>query len=62
MNHPWMQGEMPTRDQVVAEFAQRKKQVDAAVENDKEQKHSDQASRGERRAMRNANAGKEELK
>lgn len=57
-----MQGPVPSLEQVQAEFSQRKQQVDAAVDKDKESKQSDQASRGAQRVMRNANAAKEEMK
>lgn len=32
MNHPWMQGPTPTEEEVLAEFEQRQKSVDAEIE------------------------------
>jgi len=38
MNHPWMQGPTPTEEEVLAEFEQRQKSVDAGIENNRQQK------------------------
>lgn len=41
MNHVWMQGPVPSHEEVIAEFKQRKVEVDAQVDKDKDSKMSD---------------------
>jgi len=44
MNHPWMQGPTPTEEEVLAEFEQRQKSVDAEIENNRQQKLMEKAN------------------
>ena len=38
MNHPWMQGPVPSANEIKADFTQRKAAVDAEAHNEREQK------------------------
>lgn len=62
LEHPWMNEETPSEEQVVNEFAERKKAVDESVKSEKEDKRSEQASRNAQRVMRSGGASKEEAK
>lgn len=44
MNHPWMQGSIPTEEEVFAEFEQRQHDVDAEIENNRQQKLMEKAN------------------
>ena len=44
-NHPWMQGPVPTKDKVVAEFKKRDATVKAQMEADKQEKDAEKAKR-----------------
>lgn len=44
MNHPWMMGPVPTSEEVFAEFEKRQIDVDAEIENNRQQKLIDKAN------------------
>ena len=59
LEHPWMQGDTPSKDDIVAEFAERKKKVDAQAKEEKEEKSG---GRSGGKVMRSGGAGAEEAK
>eukprot|EP00356_Strombidium_inclinatum_P007966 CAMPEP_0170481584 /NCGR_PEP_ID=MMETSP0208-20121228/1965_1 /TAXON_ID=197538 /ORGANISM="Strombidium inclinatum, Strain S3" /LENGTH=472 /DNA_ID=CAMNT_0010754319 /DNA_START=29 /DNA_END=1447 /DNA_ORIENTATION=- len=65
LNHPWMQGPMPTTAQVFQEFERRNQAVKQSVEQERKQKEAEKLKRVEARkekVMRSANVGGEEAK
>jgi len=44
MNHPWMQGPIPTAEEVFAQFEIRQQAVDQEIENNRQQKLMEKAN------------------
>jgi len=52
MQHPWMQGPVPSADDVKQDFTQRKARVDAEAHNEREEKRNKRAEADGKRAVR----------